>query len=97
MENKDTERKPLDIIYEDEHCIAINKPCAIMVHPTKITEDKVFLMQLLRDQIQQRVYTVHRLDRPTSGVLLFGKSSEAAAFFSAQFREQRSRKNTGQS
>lgn len=92
MENKDTERKPLDIIYEDEHCIAINKPCAIMVHPTKITEDKVFLMQLLRDQIQQRVYTVHRLDRPTSGVLLFGKSSEAAAFFSAQFREQKVKK-----
>lgn len=87
------DRAPLlDIIFEDEDYIAINKPCAIMVHPTKITEDKVFLMQILRDQIGQRVYTVHRLDRPTSGALLFGKSSEAAAKVSALFREQQVKK-----
>ena len=82
------EFQPLDIIYEDNDFIAINKPCAIMVHPTKITEDKVFLMQLLRDQIGQRVYPVHRLDRPTSGVLLFGKHSDAAAEISTLFRNQ---------
>jgi tRNA pseudouridine65 synthase len=86
------EHKPLDIIFEDEEFIAINKPCAIMVHPTKITEDKVFLMQMLRDQIGQRVYTVHRLDRPTSGVLLFGKSSEAASKVSTLFRDQKVKK-----
>ena len=82
------EFQPLDIIYEDSDFIAINKPCAIMVHPTKITEDKVFLMQILRDQIGQRVYPVHRLDRPTSGVLLFGKHSDAAAEISTLFRNQ---------
>lgn len=85
-------QEPLSIIYEDEDYIAINKPCAIMVHPTKITEDKIFLMQILRDQIGQRVYTVHRLDRPTSGVLLFGKSSEAASKVSVLFREQKVKK-----
>ncbi len=83
---------PLNIIYEDEDCIAINKPCGIMVHPTKITEDKIFLMQLLRDQIGQRVFTVHRLDRPTSGVLLFGKSAEAASRISEKFRNQEVKK-----
>jgi tRNA pseudouridine65 synthase len=63
-----------------------------MVHPTKITEDKVFLMQLLRDQIGQRIFTVHRLDRPTSGVLLFGKNAETASRISEKFRNQEVKK-----
>ncbi len=69
----------LKVIYEDEDLIAINKSAGIMVHKTNITEDKVFLLQLLRDQINQRVYPIHRLDRGTSGVLLFGKHTEEAA------------------
>ncbi len=69
----------LTILYEDQDLIAINKPAGIMVHKTSITEDKVFLLQLLRDQIKQRVYPIHRLDRGTSGVLLFGKNSTEAA------------------
>jgi len=69
----------LKIIYRDDHFIAINKPDALIVHRTRISNDHVFALQLLRDQIGQFVYPVHRLDRPTSGVLLFGLSSEAAA------------------
>ena len=70
---------PFHIIYEDEHYIAINKPTGILVHRTKISEDKIFVLQLLRDQIGERVFPIHRLDRATSGVLIFGKSSEAAS------------------
>lgn len=70
---------PFEILYQDEYYIAINKPPGILVHKTRISEDKVFILQLLRDQIGQRVYPVHRLDRATSGVLLFGKSAEAAS------------------
>ena len=59
-----------------------------MVHRTNITEDKVFILQLLRDQISHHVYPAHRLDRGTSGVLLFAKSGEIAAHLGAQFRDQ---------
>lgn len=79
---------PFDILYEDEHLIAINKPSGIMVHRTKITEDKAFVLQLLRDQIGQRLYPVHRLDRGTSGVLLMAKDSETASFVGQQFQER---------
>ena len=58
-----------------------------MVHRTGISEDKVFILQLLRDQLGQKIYPVHRLDRATSGVLIFGKSSEAASLLGRQMQE----------
>lgn len=82
------ETTDFEIIFEDEHFIAINKPCGILVHRTKISEDRIFVLQLLRDQIGQRIYPVHRLDRATSGVLIFGKNSEAAEKLAIQFREK---------
>ncbi|TPE45952.1 pseudouridine synthase [Pontibacter mangrovi] len=69
----------LEIVYEDAHYVAINKPNGLLVHRTRIAEEKKeFAMQMLRDQLGYHVYTVHRLDRGTSGVLLFSKSAEAA-------------------
>ena len=79
-------RSSFIILYEDDHYIAINKPPGILVHKTKISEDTQFVLQLLRDQIGQRIYPVHRLDRGTSGVLVFGKTKESAALLSEQFR-----------
>jgi len=68
----------IDIIYEDEHLVAINKPHGLLVHRTKIANDAdVFALQLLRNKINQKVYPVHRLDRKTAGVLLFTKSKQA--------------------
>ncbi len=63
-----------------------------MIHRTKITEDKIFVLQLLRRQINQRVYPIHRLDRGTTGVLVFGKSSEIAGDLSQLFRQQKIQK-----
>lgn len=77
----------LSIIFEDENFVAINKPYGLLVHRTKISEDTVFALQLLRDKIGQKVFPVHRIDRPTSGVLIFGKSSEAAQKLALLFRE----------
>lgn len=69
----------LEIIYEDENYVAINKPNGLLVHRTRIAEEKKeFALQLLRDQLGYQVYTIHRLDRGTSGVLLFSKNAEAA-------------------
>lgn len=68
-----------EVLYEDDWLVAINKPSGIMVHPTGITEDTVFVLPLLSEQLGQPLFPVHRLDRGTSGVLIFGKSSEAAS------------------
>lgn len=62
----------LDILFRDEYLIAINKPHDLLVHRSNIATDaEVFALQLLRDQVGQKVYPVHRIDRKTGGVLLF--------------------------
>lgn len=62
----------LQILFRCEHLVAISKPNGLLVHRSPIASDAdVFAVQLLRDQIGQKVYPVHRLDRKTSGVLLF--------------------------
>jgi len=62
----------LDILFRDEYLIAINKPHDLLVHRSNIAADaEVFALQLLRDQVGQKVYPVHRIDRKTGGVLLF--------------------------
>tara|TARA_B110000483_G_scaffold33242_1_gene40429 strand:- start:810 stop:1496 length:687 start_codon:yes stop_codon:yes gene_type:complete len=76
-----------DILYQDNDLIVINKPNGILVHKTEISTDRVFVLQELRNQINQLVFPVHRLDRPTSGVLLFALSPEAARILQTQFKE----------
>jgi tRNA pseudouridine65 synthase len=75
----------IDILFEDDHILAVNKPPGILVHRTPLSEDSVFLMQLLRDQVGYRIYTIHRLDRGSSGVLLFGKYAEMSGVMSQLF------------
>ena len=87
-----SDHTPFSILFEDDYFVVINKPHGILVHRTSISEDKSFILQLLRDQLKQRIYPVHRLDRGTSGVLVFGKSSLAASYFSAQIRDQKIKK-----
>lgn len=78
----------LSIIYEDDHFLAINKPAGLLVHKTRIAEEKkLFALQLLRDQVGYRVYPLHRLDRPTSGVLLFAKNPSAASLLGTYFED----------
>lgn len=77
------------ILYEDDAFIAINKPTGILVHRTKISEDRRFVLQILRKQIGQRIYPIHRLDRATSGVLIFGKNKTAAGQLSELFRAKK--------
>ncbi len=76
----------LEIIYRDEYLVAINKPAGLLVHRSPIDRHETrFALQLLRDQIGQRVYPVHRLDKPTSGVLLFALSPDIARKVSQSF------------
>ena len=76
----------LEILYKDEHLVAINKPSGLLVHKSMIDRHEIyFAMKMLRDQIGQWVYPVHRLDKPTSGVLLFALDSDTARLMSEQF------------
>jgi tRNA pseudouridine65 synthase len=81
-----------DILHETETLLAIQKPAGLLVHRTGISEDKVFILQLLRNQVGYHVFPVHRLDRGVSGVLLFGKSAEAAAQIQAELQAPETQK-----
>ncbi len=84
----------LDILYQDEQLVAISKPSGLLVHRSLIdTREHEFALQMTRDQIGERVYPVHRLDRPTSGVLLFALSSDIARLIAEQFAERDVAKN----
>lgn len=79
----------LALIYEDARLVVIDKPAGLLVHRSWIAREATeFALQKLRDQIGQRVYPVHRLDRPTSGLLVFGKDAETARLLSEQFAER---------
>lgn len=85
--------KPLKILYHDEHYVAIDKPSGLLVHRSPIDKQATeFAIQRLRDQIQQCVYPCHRLDRPTSGVLLFALNKEAMSYAQNEFAEKRVQK-----
>jgi tRNA pseudouridine65 synthase len=77
----------LEILYKDEYLVVINKPSGLLVHKSPIDKRETqFALQMVRDQIGQYVYPVHRLDKPTSGVLVFALSSEIASLLSEQFK-----------
>ncbi|GAM61960.1 tRNA pseudouridine synthase C [Vibrio ishigakensis] len=80
----------LEIIYQDEYLVAVNKPAGMLVHRSWLDKHETqFVMQTLRDQIGQHVFPLHRLDRPTSGVLVFALSSEYASKMMPMFAEHK--------
>lgn len=79
----------LPILYRDEHLIAIHKPAGLLVHRSELDRlETRFAVQLLRDQIGRHVHPVHRLDKGTSGVLLFALDRATAARLGEQFETQ---------
>ena len=85
----DAVEAPLRILYRDDSLIAIDKPSGLLVHRSDIDRRETrFAVQLLRDQIGRRVYPAHRLDRGTSGVLLFAYDGETASRLGAQFESR---------
>ena len=82
----------LTILYQDDHYVAVDKPSGIFVHPTRLGPREPNCMARLGRQLGRPVYTIHRLDRATSGVLLFALSSEAAREMCVLFEERRIQK-----
>jgi len=80
------EHRLLEILYQDEYLVAINKPSGLLVHRSMIDRHETqFALQMVRDQIGARVYPFHRLDKPTSGILLFALNPEIARLMTAAF------------
>ena len=91
---------PIDIIYEDEHLVAINKPPGVVAHPTATVRSGTVVNALLGkvDLSKERLFDpreedyrpgiVHRLDRDTSGVMVVAKDDEAHRHLQASFRKR---------
>ena len=74
------------ILFLDDHLVAVTKPAGLLVHRSAVDRrETLSALQLTRDRIGRRVYPVHRLDRPTSGLLLFALSPEAATLLCNSF------------
>jgi tRNA pseudouridine65 synthase len=83
----------LEILYKDEYLVAINKPSGLLVHRSPIDKNETrFAIQELRNQIGQYVYPIHRLDKPTSGVLLFALDKQTASLMAKMFRNKETQK-----
>ena len=83
----------LRLLYQDEYLVAIDKPSGLLVHRSWLDRHETqFAMQMTRDLIGQHVYPVHRLDRPTSGVLLFALDPQTARTLSEDFAQHRVQK-----
>ena len=77
---------PIDILYQDDALIAVNKPAGLPVHRSAMVNDaERYLVDVLREQVGGNVHLAHRLDRATSGVLLVARSGEIAAALGEQF------------
>jgi tRNA pseudouridine65 synthase len=83
----------LPVLFLDGHLVAVHKPAGLLVHRTDLDRHaRRFALQLVRDQLGQRVYPVHRLDRGASGVLLLALSAGVAQALSGQFERGEVRK-----
>ncbi len=80
----------LKVLFEDDHFIAISKPCGWVVDGEN-PEDSLVLA--LSDQLGRRVFPFHRIDRATSGIVLFGKTRVHAAAITQAFEKKQIRKS----
>jgi tRNA pseudouridine65 synthase len=71
---------PLTVLFRDEHLLVVHKPAGLLVHRSPIDRHETeFALQYARALNDgQHVYPVHRLDRPTSGILVFARDSDTA-------------------
>ncbi len=74
----------IELLYLDEHIVVANKPSGLLVHRGWADDEDVAMFRV-RDAVGAQVSPVHRLDRGTSGALLFARSSVAAALLGRDF------------
>jgi len=77
----------IDILYEDEDLIVVNKPAGLLVIPDRFNETLPSLNKELEKKTGNKIWVVHRLDRDTSGVICFAKSEHYHKYLSGLFQE----------
>ena len=77
----------LETLFVDDHLVVVNKPSGLLVHRGWANDDDVAMFRV-RDMLGAHVYPVHRLDRGTSGALVFARTREAAATLTASFESR---------
>lgn len=76
----------MNVLFLDDHLVAVSKPAGLFIHRTPLNRsERTVLLQSVRDHLGRHVFPVHRLDRPTSGVVVFGLSSSSARAMAEQF------------
>lgn len=83
--------KEIEILYQDEHLIAVNKPAGMLTLPDRFQEDRPNLYRYLQERFAT-LFIVHRLDKDTSGVILFALDAATHAALSKAFEEHHIRK-----
>lgn len=82
---KNTNTSPYTILFENEKVLAVNKPAGILVIPDQYTPREETLAGKVSQDAGRKLFVVHRIDRDTTGVVIFAKDAEAHAFLSRQF------------
>ncbi|HEV8053006.1 MAG TPA: RNA pseudouridine synthase, partial [Parachlamydiaceae bacterium] len=88
----------IDVLYEDNHIIAVNKPAGLLSQPTDIENDslEIRVKAWIKEKYQKPgnvfVGVVHRLDKPTSGILIFAKTSKALSRLNQAMRAKEMQK-----
>ncbi|MEO0896352.1 MAG: pseudouridine synthase [Bacteroidota bacterium] len=81
--------KELEILYLDDHIVAVNKPAGMIVHRNEYTQEEFEnLLNLLSRQLKKYLFPVHRLDRATAGVMIFALTKEASNKLMQMFAEK---------
>jgi len=87
-------RPPLRILHDDGDLLAVDKPCGLLVHPSALdAHEEVTAVGLLREQTGAPLWPLHRLDKATSGVLVFARRVEAARHYGIAFEKGTVRKS----
>lgn len=81
---------PLTIVYQDQDLVAVHKPAGLKMHRgLGDGRQEPYLLQTVRDCTGQRVYPVHRLDRPTSGIVVLAFNPQSARALAESFQRRK--------
>jgi len=78
----------IDFIFEDESLIVLNKPSGLLVLPDRFNKEIPCLVRLLEEK-REKIFPVHRLDKDTSGVMVFAKDAETHKYLNGQFQQRK--------
>jgi 23S rRNA pseudouridine955/2504/2580 synthase/23S rRNA pseudouridine1911/1915/1917 synthase len=79
----------IEIIYHDRDIVVVNKPSGIIVIPDQYSNKNNTLVDMLKRQLNQKIWVVHRIDRDTTGVLIFAKNAQSHRNISMQFENSK--------